>query len=128
MESICECKFNLLNSELMQRNTLLDNTVGELTNLIGNSNIDVLKCFNNVFNLQNIIKSIGGYIIIGIMFFEVIFSFKFLLYDFNKIKRYIYNLTNNYINLIDKEDDKALKMHTTKFTLVKVKSSTKVYP
>ena len=118
MESICECKFNLLNNELMEGNALLDNTVGEITDLIGNSNLDVLKCFNNVFKLENITKSIGGYIIMGIMFFEIIFAFKLLLNDFNNIRKYLYHLTNNYINYIDK-DDKNLKNETTKNIFVK---------
>ena len=88
MESICECKFNILNNDLMEGNALLDNTLGEITNLIGNSNLDVLKCFKNVFKLENINKSVGGFIFIGIICFEIIVSFKFLLYDFNNIMRY----------------------------------------
>ena len=103
MESICECKFNLLKNELMEGNALLDNTVGEISKLIGNSNLDVLKCFRNVFKLENILKSVGGFIIIGIILFEIIFAFKFILYDFNNIMRYLYNLTNNYIDFIIKD-------------------------
>ena len=118
MESICECKFNLLNNELMEGNAFFDNTVGGITDIIGNSNLDVLKCFKDAFNIQNIIKGIGGYIIIGIMFFEIIFAFKLLLYDFNNIMRHLYNLTNNYINFIDKEY-KVLKIQTTKNILIK---------
>ena len=49
MESICECKFNLLNNELMEGNAFFDNTVGEITVIIGNSNLDVLKCFKDAF-------------------------------------------------------------------------------
>ena len=103
LESICECKYNLLNNDLVEGNQLLESSIGEITNILSNSNLDVLKCFKNIFKLKNIYKGVGGLIMIGILVFDTIFGIKFLLYDINAIMRYLYDLTNSYIDFLSKE-------------------------
>ena len=103
METICECKFNILNNDIVEGNALLENTLGEITDLLSNSNLDVLKCFKDVFNIKYISKGIGGFIILGILFFQIIFSIKLLIYDINMIIRYLYNLTEIYISFTEKK-------------------------
>ena len=116
MESKCECKFNLLKNDLVEGNALLENTIGEITDILSNSNLDVLKCFKNAFNIENISKGIGGFIIIGILFIQIFFSFKFLLYDINQIIRYLYNLAEKFINYNDKKNKNIKKLKTNNFS------------
>ena len=104
MESICECKFNyILNNELVEGNALISNAIGDITDILSNSNLDVLKCFKDVFKKQNILKGTGGFIILGIFVIEIIFSLIFLFYDIIQIRNYLYNLSENYIYFIDKK-------------------------
>ena len=107
MESICECEFNyILNSEIVEGNALIEGTVKEITEIISNSNLDVLVCFKDAFNIKNIAKGVGGYIIIGIFVLEIAFSLKFFLHNINILIRYLYSLTENYINFLNNKNIK----------------------
>ena len=98
MESICECKLNeLLN---FGDNALIQNTLGELTNLLSSSNIMVLKCYKDLLEKKFFIKNTGGFIIIGIISIEIASSILFFALDVVKIIRYLYNLTEYFIKSI----------------------------
>ena len=103
MESICECKLNnLMNNELIEGNVLLQNTLGEITDLLKSSNVLVLKCYKDVLSQKYFLKGSGGFIIITIGFIELIFSCIFLIYDMAVIRKYIYNLTEYFMAYINK--------------------------
>ena len=71
MESICECKFGaILNNDLLEENALIKGTLGEIKDLIGNSNLDVLKCYKDAFDKDYFLKNVGSFIIITITFFR----------------------------------------------------------
>ena len=98
MESICECKFNaLLNNELIEENALISNAIEEIFDLLGSSNLLVLKCYKDVFKKEYIIKGIGGFIILAITILEIIFSLIFIFKDMANIRRYLYNLTEYFL-------------------------------
>ena len=99
MESICECKFSNLLS--FGENALVQNTLGGITNLLSSSNIMVLKCYKDIFNKKYFLKNTGGYIFIGIISAEIIVSIIFFSIDMLKIFRYLYKLTEHYINSIN---------------------------
>ena len=102
MESICECKFkNFINNELIEENALLSSTIGEISDILSRSNLDVLKCYKNVFKKEYIKKSFGAFIMIGIAFLEIIFSFIFLFRDMDIIRKFLFNLTEYFIILIN---------------------------
>ena len=103
MESICECKYiNMLKNEFVEKNIFIESSVEEITDIISNSNLDVLKCFKDVFKIEYIQKGIGGFFIISIFIIEIIFSIIFLIYDKYQIMRYLYNISEQYINLLSK--------------------------
>ena len=103
MESICECKFmDILSNELVEGNALIGNSLEEVSDLMSNSNLDVLFCFKDVFKKEYIANGIGGFIIIAIFIIEIIFSIIFLIVDMNKIMKYLYNISEKYINLVSK--------------------------
>ena len=96
--------FRKLKNDIIEGNALLSNSIGEITDLFSNSNLDVLKCFKDVFKKDYIIKAFGGFIIIGIFFIEIIFSLIFYLNDMDKIMRYLYNISEYFINIYIKND------------------------
>ena len=106
MESICQCKFmDIMNNELLEENVVLKNTLGQVTDLLKNSNLDVLKCYKDVFNPKYIIKSEGGFIILSIIFLEIILTIIFYLYNYNNITSYLFNLTEYYSSVIRSKKD-----------------------
>ena len=56
---------------------------------IKNSNFRVLKCYDLVFNVNNIIKNIGMIIMTIILFISIILFFVYLIKEKNKINYYI---------------------------------------
>ncbi len=101
MESICLCYFSsILNNEYIEENVLIENSIREVTDIFSNSNLDVLKCYKDVFKIEFIKKGIGGFIIISIFVFEIIFSMIFLFYNMDQIKKYIYDISEQFIKLI----------------------------
>ena len=105
MESICECKFNILiNNEIIDNNALLSNTIGEVADILASSNLNVLKCYKNAFDKKLVRKGIGAFIILGITFVEIILALIFILYDMNMIRKYLFNLAHYYIFLFSKKN------------------------
>ena len=107
MESICECNINnLINNDLIEGNVFLEKTLGEITEILSNSNLDVLQCFNDVFNKKYFRKATGGFIILTIFIMQIFLSFLFLYYEMGNIMSYIYNQTENYINFLESNNIK----------------------
>ena len=117
LESICECKFgNILNNDLLEENALIKGTLGEIKDLIGNSNLDVLKCYKDAFNKEYFLKNVGSFIIITILVLQLIFAIIFLSKDMSKIRKYLYDISEAYINLIKKnvKNENTEKKHQIK--------------
>ena len=109
MESICECKFNdIINNDLIERNAIFQNTIGEITDIISSSNILVLKCFKNVFKKEYFLKGHGAFIIMSIAIIQIIFAFLFTLYDMRIIKKYLFNLTEYFMLYINKNRNNTI--------------------
>ena len=98
MTCICKCQFNdILNNEYIN-NALIDNTIGDSIDMITNSNLEVLKCYKVVF--KYIKQSIGGFIIIIGIGLCIPLTIIFILIDLKKIKNYLIEKTNNYLNYL----------------------------
>ena len=97
-ESICQCKINdVMNSKFISENALIKNALGEVADLLSSSNLLVLTCFKGVFTSDTLGKSVGGFIMIGILIFEIILVIIFLVKDIKYIRKYLYNLTEYYL-------------------------------
>ena len=95
----CDCKFNdIANNNLIKDNVLLNSLVDEALEIINESNIAVVKCYK--YFLKYITKSFGGYITLGLIAIHLFLSIIFFTCDLNKIKTYIYDITQNYLDFI----------------------------
>ena len=110
MESICECSLNrILNNDLISGNAFLENTFGDVADFIEKSNLDILKCYEDVFKKEFIAKNIGAMIILFILFLQIIFGILFFVISMNKIKQYLFNLSDFFSSLIDIRNKKNKK-------------------
>ena len=101
MESICECSLSgILNNDLISGNAFLENTIGDLVDFISNSNLDILKCYKDVFKIKYFVINIGGIIILLIIILEIISIIIFLVYSMNSIAKYLDNLSEFFSSLI----------------------------
>ena len=69
--------------------------------------MDVLKCYKDAFDKDYFLKNVGSFIIITILVFQLIFAIIFLAIDMSKIIKYLYELSEAYINLIKKNEKKV---------------------
>ena len=105
MESICQCQFrDIMSNELIEGNALISGALDEITDFLSNSNLNVLKCYKNVFRKEYFIKNIGGYIFLFIIVSEVILIIIFFIDGIPKIINYVNNLTENFIAFNDKKN------------------------
>ena len=132
MESICECTLGgILNNDLFTGNALFENTFGDVIDFIGNSNLDVMKCFSDVFNGKYFAKNTGGIIILIIMILEIGLSVLFLVFSIDKVTRYLYHLSEFFSSLIvirnkqkkKKQEAKELRESLNNKSRVKLKIS-----
>ena len=95
----CNCKFNdITNNELIHENAALEYLVGEFFEIINSSNILVLKCYK--YLLKYFTRSIGGIIILTLIVLCIIFAGIFYSFEINKMKRYIFSLTEKYTSFL----------------------------
>ena len=104
--AICECKFNDIINNNKANNEITEEYISSITKIVRNSNIEVLKCFKYAVKFFN--KSYGGYIILVLFLLSIIFTTIFFILQFSKIKIYIFDLTQNYISLIFKTNNRMI--------------------
>jgi len=71
-------------------------------------NINIMKCYKVLFTQKGLINNIGSYIIISIIFIEIILVVIFKIKGFNKIKLII----NYFVKMYEK--NKMLKQNNQK--------------
>ena len=97
-KSICQCALNdLINNDFLGNNVFLQQSLGEFTDILTKTNIEVLKCYKDVFN-KNIYKNNTGFIIV-IVLITVKLVMIFIYYYKSRfiIKKYVMGLTDKFI-------------------------------
>ena len=101
MESICSCPFNDFSQNSVVSNIFeFTGPLGELYSFISNSNIDVLFCIKQIFELNYIKRCIGGFTIILLFLVHNSSILLYFLISKNKFKIFIYKLQNTYLRIL----------------------------
>ena len=101
LKAKCECKLNsLINSNFLGNNILQQSQFGQIENLLSKINIEVIKCYKNVFIYKYFINNIGAFILIGFIGIEIILSFIYCKKSKYMIKKYAFGITNNFLNYL----------------------------
>ena len=130
----CDCKFNeVTNNDLIHENAALEYLVGEFFELVNSSNILVLKCYK--YLLKYFTRSIGAIIILILFGLCILFTGVFFSYEFTKMKRYIFTLTEKYTSFIANYSNvfklfppkrKSMKNQTSKVEIIKFNDNKKI--
>ena len=107
LQSICECKItNFLDNYLTFNDfPFLENMLGDILDLIKESNILVLKCYKDLFHSKYYKKNKGFFISISLICIQIISTIVFIYRDLLKIKKYIFNISKDFIIYINKKKD-----------------------
>ena len=110
LQATCECNLNnikntkifgddvnkLIEDNFLSKNLFYQNSIGEIENIINNINIQVIKCYKDIFIYKYFIANAGGFIILSLLIIEIFITIIFFRNSINKIKRYIFDITNSY--------------------------------
>ena len=115
-EAICECKINnLIGTDIFDKNILYQSSVGEIQDMISNTNIGVLKCYKDLFDKKYLFSSVGAYIILSLLLCLVILSIiYFIKYPFI-LKKYIFNKTEEYLSYLSVQNLQNKNNHNNSF-------------
>ena len=98
MKAKCECKFiDVVNIDMISNN-VYGEAIQEILDIISELNIAVLKCIKDIFKKENFVKSTGGFIIISLFAGQLICFIKYAIDGLYYIRKYIFTLTDSYIN------------------------------
>ena len=96
MTSTCDCLFNdLTNNNIIKENPIMDSAFGKAFDLINSSNIQVLKCFKNIFT--HFSRSTGGWISLTLILGHTGLTLTYFLFQSTQGTKYIFNITKNYL-------------------------------
>ena len=113
---LCECdiknEINLISSIVIDKDKLISNFM-DLKSLI---NLDIVKCYKILFTKKGLIKNIGSYILLTIIFHFIISSFIFIGKGYNNLKSQIRDIV-----LAKEKNINVNKMHLKKDITIKSK-------
>ena len=100
MTARCDCTFrDLTHNKIVKENAILDSMVGEVLNVIADSNILVVKCYKYI--IKYFMRSFGGIVTSIIIILNLLLTLFFFFCQFRKISKYIINLTKKYIKFLN---------------------------
>ena len=94
----CECTFSIIIN-----NDLINNPMtGEIINIIQEMNIEVVKCYKDVFKLEYFKKNTGSIIILILIFLQIIFNFIYYMKNVAEIRKFTFSLINSFFFYLNK--------------------------
>ena len=104
LRSECSCKSNFVDNIFNDNNILSKNQeIQEIKEIISQSNIEIIRCYKNIFLLSNIKTCVGGFIIVILIIGQIISTIIFFCKNKYLIRKYIFRITNKYINFLRNE-------------------------
>ena len=98
MRAKCECQFkNLVDIDNLGDN-LYSKAIKDVFEVLSQLNIEVVKCFKDIFVLKKFSKCTGGYIILSLFLGQIICHIKFAKDGLFFIRKYFFKLINSYLN------------------------------
>ena len=119
--ALCECKLNnLLGSNLFENNLLYQSYIGEIQDLISKTNIEVLRCYKDIFNSKYLISNVGVYIILFLFVSLIILTIIYFCKNAFSIQKYIFDITEKFLShFLSKKTNVGIKNYKNSMELIK---------
>ena len=102
MMALCQCKFTeLLSGKIFSGNAFMSKISDDIIEIISMSNLEILKCYKDIFSYEYFIKNIGGFIALGIIFSQSICVIFFIFISMNNMRKYSFGLIEIYLRYIN---------------------------
>ena len=122
-EAICTCELNdIMSSTGGVGEKILEDSLGEIFEMIDASNVVIFKCISDVFVAKHFFKNVGTYITLGIMLGQIACVLVYYLVSYNPMLRYLYYLSEYQCSAIEmKNNKKGDKENKTKDNILSTK-------
>ena len=120
----CECPI----SQEGEKNKLKDNSfykneLSTFEEFIYLTNINVIKCYKDLFKYKYFIKNYGGFIILGLIFVQILCTLFYCMKSRLYLKKFIFSITSKFLNFLKAKEplkDFNQKSSIPKGTLSKI--------
>ena len=83
LKAICECLMsNLIGNNILENNLIYKNSLGEIGTMLSQTNLEILKCYKDIFDYKYFISNTGGFIIMGLIMIQIILN---IIYYFSNL-------------------------------------------
>ena len=132
LTSKCECivsKDIINKNEKMDREDFYKKEIGELEELIYSTNINVVKCYKELFVKKYFIKCYGSFIILGFILIQIICTIFYFCKSKLHLRKYFFSIINKYLNFLkDKQQKNDIQKYILKKPLSKGEIVQYYYP
>ena len=96
--SICECTLNnLINNDILGDNIFFQSAMAEVKTLFQETNIEVLRCYKDLFHFEFYTSNYGSFIILGLFLIQIILTIIYYKKFIFSMRKYLYNLMQNFL-------------------------------
>ena len=114
LESICECTLNnIMNNGFFENNMFIQTK--EIQELISQTNINIIKCYNDILNFEYYKSNIGAFIILFLIIIEIIITIIYSLNSLYSIRKYIFAITEKYVLYLTNNKNQIKEEKENKF-------------
>ena len=105
LTAICECSFkdlldnNFLNDNIIFDNIIINELIDQIAQTLNILNLEVMKCYKTIFDPKYISKCTGFYLVLIIIFFELICITSYFLFGKSKFIGFIFKVSEIYKDL-----------------------------
>ena len=95
---MCQCILNnLVNTNIFGNSIFLKKSIGEMKDILSKTNIEVMKCYKDLFNKDMYKNNLGFIIILFLIVLKLFWIFVYYFKYKNRIKKYAMGLTDKFI-------------------------------
>ena len=107
----CQCSISgeANGNKKMNENPLYNNEFGDFEEFIYSTNINVIKCYKDLFVHKYFIKCYGGFIILSLILIQILCTVAYCFRSKFYLKKNIFCITNKYLNYLTKKIQNKLQ-------------------
>ena len=117
-----KCEYSDIMTSTGVGEKLLEDSFGEVFEMIENSNIVIFKCGSDVFVAKHFFQNAGSYIVLGIMIAQGACVVIYYLLSYNPMMRYLYYLSEYQCSIIESKNNTKGDKGKSKTTRLNYKS------
>ena len=102
LTALCQCTFTeILSGNIFSDNIFISKISEEIIEIISLSNLEILKCYKDIFVYKYFKKNTGEFIILGIIILQTFSVIIFIFVSMNNMRKYTFGLIEIYLKYIN---------------------------